>query len=297
MFCDKRYHFLYNVNLFRTASAIDPFFGYARCRGRCFLSFLKKFFSSKGQRIREQMTARLPTTAPLPECFKAPQQEKYRDGVPFWEGSKTFSNLADVPVNTKGFTCLGCEPGSAPDPFIVVFNDGQQLGLINPYVTVLNRAEPKSIQYSVESCGTFMFPQGIEAKKDEEGKRYVTVQVNGDTLGLRRNVKKQSDFYKVSYTSYEEIKTLSLQGTSFCFGNFGNCALPNHADEYEALWDCEMIVFRCDCGVIGNSMDFKHAAHGTTKVCMFYNIFFFFFVLTRSLVASDSKTSVFASLR
>lgn len=199
------------------------------CSKTFFYCFLLSFFR------KTKMSCGKPLTVELPPIYCVPQKEEYRVGLPFWSVvSKKYKCLADVPVGEKGYFVVGCEPGSGPMPFIVVFNDGHQIGLIHPYVTVCDRTTPKSSLYCIETSGSFAFPNDAQPLSDIQ---HVTVQLHGDRFGDRDRVKSRLDTYPVTYSTYDEFHDdARVCCFSYEFGSFGNCALPNSCDDFIPEW-------------------------------------------------------------
>ncbi len=173
----------------------------------------------------------LPKTCALPQQYREPQVEEFIVGSPFWEMATKYENFADVPVGTKGNDCLGCEPGSGPGPFIVVYNDNSKMGFIHPYVSVVGREEGKNSMMCVETCGSFLFTTQKQNNSPKTAK--VTIQVGGDVdqqtgTDIRNTIASE---YVITYFTYEEMRQLMKQMCCFNFGSFGNCALPNVKDE------------------------------------------------------------------
>lgn len=172
----------------------------------------------------------MPKTCALPEKYTQTQTEEYYDGLPFWEVETKYASFSDVPVGEKGNNCLGCEPGSGPDPFIVVYNDGKTMGFIYPYVTVVERNETKSEMVCFETTGSYLLPTNGDYKTKAQ-KKSVTVQINGDTSQKDvLDIKQVSQEYTIDYMTYEEMRELEKHMCCFNFGSFGNCALPNYSD-------------------------------------------------------------------
>lgn len=173
----------------------------------------------------------LPKTCSLPNQYLETQEEEFFVGLPFWEIETKYKHLANVPVGTKGNDCLGCEPGSGPSPFIVVYNDGNKMGFIYPYVTVVGRKEEKSNVMRIETSGSFQYPNSMQKKPRKIGK--VTVKVGGDVdqHAEAKDVRNATSEYKINYFTYEEMKALMDQFCCFNFGSFGNCGLPNYEDD------------------------------------------------------------------
>lgn len=180
----------------------------------------------------------LPNKIELPNSYKDIIIEEYLPNCPFWMmDEKKYKNLSDVPANEKGNFCIDCEPGSEPVPFIVIYNNpiDKIIGLIHPYVMVVDRIEPKSIQYSYETTGSFMMPTNNNLSNELTNKKYVKLRVGGDTDDVSNidNIKKISDKYIVTYQTYDQLLDYSRKNSiTYNFGNFGNYALPNESDEF-----------------------------------------------------------------
>lgn len=157
----------------------------------------------------------LPKTCALPPQYLQPQSEEYFVGLPFWEIDRPYDLLANVPIGEKGNNCVGCEPGSGPCPFIVVYNDGHQMGFIYPYVTVVERKSTEQVLQPNE----------------KKTKSSVLVQVGGDTLqNDESKFKAVSETYTIEYITYEQMKLMMKQFCCYNFSSFGNWALPDYND-------------------------------------------------------------------
>ena len=130
----------------------------------------------------------------------------------------TYEYEESVEIGDKGFICIGCEPGSGPQPFIVVNvnHESSEIGYISPYVYITNETDD-----------------------------VVELRVGGDTNELNRydsdhideffeTIKNPSDKYVVHYCKIAN-KPCYL---SYCVGSFGNYGLPYPSKgqfEYEFL--------------------------------------------------------------
>ncbi len=183
----------------------------------------------------------LPKTCALPKEYLEVQEEEYFVGFPFWERESKYKMLADVPVGTKGNDCIDCEPGSGPGPFIVVYNEGETMGFIYPYVMVIERVEKRSEIMCIESTGSFLFPNMQGKENRQIGK--VKVRVGGDAFNFdtSTNLKVVASEYVIQYFSYSEMRNMMRQHCSFNFGSFGSCALPNAEEKihFDGYFRCE----------------------------------------------------------
>jgi len=92
----------------------------------------------------------------LPEQYKSIIKEKhpgfnsYGSRRSFWSTTEckdiTFKDNrfctddGALKINDKGFICINCEPGSGPQPFIVVYINNEKgiLGVVHPYVYIID---------------------------------------------------------------------------------------------------------------------------------------------------------------
>ena len=147
-------------------------------------------------------------------------------GRPFWTSTESYDlyyikdkfqfrreKYVPLELGEKGFFCVGCESGSGPQPFIVVHIDDQKIGLISPYVYVVNQTED-----------------------------YVDLKVGGDMSNYDEYnfddyhaVENPSNQYKIHYYNQKDI--IGSRWLSVCVGSFGNYDLPqlNGIPKYEFL--------------------------------------------------------------
>jgi hypothetical protein len=126
-----------------------------------------------------------------------------------------------VEVNMKGFFVVGCEPGSGPQPFIIVSIDNEtgKIGFILPYVYIINQ-DNDIVDLKVGADMTDYSPdhyiEGTFDTYEEEA------------------VKQISNKYKIQYYDKD---TLTERWLGFCVGSFGNYGLPglDKDDKYEVV--------------------------------------------------------------
>jgi len=165
------------------------------------------------------MTTRLPIRfLGLIQETLPPVPEPNVFGRPFWNAPGLYNigtdgtvlgkykNKGDpfepVQVGDYGFACIGCEPGSGSQPFVVVSIDEkeQKVGLIFPYVTIVSGDDTT-----------------------------VTLQVNGDTYDkpvVSKEAATAETLYHVRYFSYDDL--IGKYWISIMLGGFGNHGLPSH---------------------------------------------------------------------
>ena len=182
-----------------------------------------------------------PSTIQLPPQFinqdiiekLPPNHEPVAYGRPFWTSGESFSLKIDnsgklylsrkiqsiiKPFNVldyhKGYFCIGGEPGSWPQPFIIVHNDeeNQELGLIFPYVSILSKDNETVSLHVGGDCTKYY---------DSDCPYATTVD---------EKVKTQDLNYKVIYYKYDDF--LTYKGyQAHGIGTFGNHDLPDYNGE------------------------------------------------------------------
>jgi hypothetical protein len=117
-----------------------------------------------------------------------------------------------IEVNMRGFFCIACEPGSGPQPFIIVDvdNAAETIGLIKPYVYVVNETDDE-VELKVGA--------DMSAHQPERG--YEGIEGSYDAVAVKRI----SEKYKVFYKHKKDIIGKYWLGVDV--GTFGNHGLPN----------------------------------------------------------------------
>ena len=124
-----------------------------------------------------------------------PEPEKRCIGRPFFNSPESHSvcyinnqymvrkNNELIPLETdvKGYCCVGCEPGSFPQPIIIAHIDNKsgEIGLIKPYVYITNKTN-----------------------------EYVDLKVGGDMAVYDDGEHRWNEFY-YSYDNNPEVYTVS----------------------------------------------------------------------------------------
>lgn len=164
-------------------------------------------------------------------CEKLPPLPKEGcTGRPFWNSKESFGlfykkdehcflykNKKDyykLEIDQKGYFCLGCSPGSGPQPFIITYIDNinKEIGYILPYVSIMGAT---NIPIGEETVNLIV-------GKDMEGcDPYETKHDNN--LKFRGANEK----YKVTY---RKADFLDQSWLSVDVGSFGNYGLPLHRD-------------------------------------------------------------------
>lgn len=126
-----------------------------------------------------------------------------------------------IEVGMKGFFCIACEPGSGPQPFIIVDIDNtkERIGIICPYVYIVSETDD-DVELKVGCDMSQYAPEGC-------CERFEPYDVNA--------VKIISEKYKVFYRYRKDIIGKYWLGVDV--GSFGNHGLPKtnekgHAYEY-----------------------------------------------------------------
>lgn len=126
-----------------------------------------------------------------------------------------------IEVGMKGFFVIACEPGSGPQPFIVVHvdNEKETLGLIKPYVYIVNETND-DVELKV-GCDMSVY-------QPEYGYEGINGSYDADA------VKIISEKYKVYY----QKNIIGKRWLGVDVGSFGNYGLPHSnekGDEYEFI--------------------------------------------------------------
>lgn len=140
----------------------------------------------------------------------------------FWESTEShdldykngqfLKEKVPLELEEKGFFCLGCEPGSGPEPFIVVYidNKSETIGLIKPYIYIIDKTEDH-----------------VELKVGGDMSNYNRKNFNKDIL---HHVQVSSDKYKVHYYNQKDI--VGNRYLAPCVGCFGTHDLPDSNGKY-----------------------------------------------------------------
>ena len=121
----------------------------------------------------------------------------------------------DLKIGDKGFKCINCNPGSGPEPFIVVDVDHEagRFSVIHPYVYIMNIDEHVNLLVGSDIL--------YKEKEYNDNKEQFLIQ---------------STRYNVCY--YDLKYMLSRQYISLCVGTFGNGALPFMAEGDHEFLKC-----------------------------------------------------------
>ncbi len=137
-------------------------------------------------------------------------------------------NYEKVEFGEKGFFNVGIEPGSGPQPFIVVWKYKNLLGLIFPYVSITKKVYPvnnESDNVELKVGGDMWLFEETEGK---------LLRIK-DTALLSDTEEKMVLEYSFKYTcrvfDFDIIKKQSW--LSFSFGQFGNFGLPTKICDHE----------------------------------------------------------------
>ncbi len=120
----------------------------------------------------------------------------------------------ELSIGDKGFTVLGCEPGSAPRPFIVVGIEGGKLSVIYPYVYILELKGNDVFLKIGNDCIQHIIEPLYNSKN-----YYVDVK----NLGLELMESQVQNYIVYTYDFEGNVDPY----VSFNIGSFGNYGLPS----------------------------------------------------------------------
>lgn len=149
------------------------------------------------------------------ELFIVDRNSCVHDRTPM---STRVPNKTPLQIGEKGYCCVGCEPGSWPQPIIIAHIDHENgvVGLIKPFVyivkTIQNEGGSEYVDVKI-GCDATHF----ENYDEPYGEFLFTREKNPELY-------EESDTYKVTY--YDEKYVRSV-GMCLTVGTFGNIDLPH----------------------------------------------------------------------
>lgn len=137
-------------------------------------------------------------------------------------------------VGDKGYVCIGCEPSSPPQPFIIVLIDDEkhQLGVIFPYVSIMDKTDSYVKLKVGADMSNVKFRIGGHYEFCDNKSSYDKEMYSDEDIEDKNNIiKNPSKEYKIRYYDYDSLfKKYYLYHE---IGSFGNCGLPDISQPFE----------------------------------------------------------------
>lgn len=126
-------------------------------------------------------------------------------------------NITPLEIGEKGYCCVGCEPGSWPQPVIIAHVDNENgiVGLIHPFVFIVNTVDTDEEMYVDVKVGTDMAKHANFDMPYEEALF---------TFEEQPEVYNQSDQYEIWYIDEKHARSVA---SCLTVGTFGNIDLPH----------------------------------------------------------------------
>lgn len=162
-----------------------------------------------------------------------PLPQKGVSGRPFFESPESHSvcyennkfmirknkkELIPLEIGMKGYCCVGCEPGSFPQPIMIahINNDTKEVGLIIPFIYKLKETDDE-VELKIGSDMSLILFEKILRENKIYDELLFTYEKNPE-------IYKQSDEYKILYIHKDYALSVNL---CLSVGTFGNIDLPS----------------------------------------------------------------------